>query len=99
VTCHRFGLFSFLFPSGESRFASKKGKSWDKSQHSKTLAASGRAKLFRVFSWLPLFLTHILNTAILWVTCDLPPKKALLAGVILLVYKIALSLIISSLLA
>ena len=40
-----------------------------------------------------------LSAALLWVTCDLPPKKALLSGGILLAYKIALIFLFSSLLA
>ena len=48
-----------------------------------------------LFALLPMVLVA---AAVLWITCDVPPKKAVLSGGILLGYKIALALLVSSLL-
>ena len=48
-----------------------------------------------LFALLPMVLVA---AALLWITCDVPPKKALISGGILLVYKIAFALLVSALL-
>src|SRR5262245_28684878 len=48
-----------------------------------------------LFALLPMVLAA---AAVLWITCDVPPKKAVLSGGILLGYKIALSFLVSLLL-
>ena len=48
-----------------------------------------------LFALLPMVLVA---AALLWITCDVPPKKAIIAGSVLLVYKVAFALIVSAML-